>query len=52
MDAILVANADFSSIRFEIFDVDEKWMLRRLVKGKFAIGGRPRLFAKARTMDH
>jgi acetate kinase len=46
MDAILVVNAGSSSVKFQVFGVDDGWTLERLVKGEFdGIGSRPRLRA-------
>jgi acetate kinase len=47
MDAILVVNAGSSSVKFQIFGVEEG-AHRRLIKGQLdAIGTRPRLSAEA-----
>ena len=48
MDAILVVNAGSSSVKFQIFSVEEGGALRRLIKGQVdGIGTRPRLAAEA-----
>src|SRR5258707_10276780 len=48
MDAILVVNAGSSSVKFQIFSVEEGGALRRLIKGQIdGIGTRPRLAAEA-----
>jgi acetate kinase len=48
MDAILVVNAGSSSVKFQIFGVEEAGALRRLIKGQLdGIGTRPRLRADA-----
>ena len=48
MDAILVVNAGSSSVKFQIFSVEEAGALRRLIKGQLdGIGTRPRLRADA-----
>ena len=47
MDAILVVNAGSSSVKFQIFGIEEAGALRRLIKGQIdGIGTRPRLAAK------
>ena len=47
MDAILVVNAGSSSVKFQIFGIEEAGALRRLIKGQIdGIGTRPRLVAK------
>ena len=46
MDAILIVNAGSSSVKFQVFQVQGKAGLKRLVKGQFdGIGSRPRLRA-------
>jgi acetate kinase len=46
MDAILIVNAGSSSVKFQVFQVQGRARLRRLVKGQFdGIGSRPRLRA-------
>ena len=48
MDAILVVNAGSSSVKFQVFGIDERERLQRLIKGQIdGIGTRPRLAAKA-----
>jgi acetate kinase len=48
MDAILVVNAGSSSVKFQIFGIEEAGALRRLIKGQLdGIGTRPRLSAEA-----
>jgi acetate kinase len=48
MDTILVVNAGSSSVKFQVFGVDEKDGLTRLIKGQMdGIGVRPRLRAAA-----
>jgi acetate kinase len=47
MDAILVVNAGSSSVKFQIFAIEEAGALRRLIKGQLeGIGTRPRLSAE------
>jgi acetate kinase len=47
VDAILVVNAGSSSVKFQIFGIEEAGALRRLIKGQIdGIGTRPRLAAK------
>jgi acetate kinase len=46
MDAILIINAGSSSVKFQVFEVQGKAGLKRLVKGQFdGIGSRPHLRA-------
>ena len=46
MDAILIINAGSSSIKFQVFQIQGKAGLKRMVKGQFdGIGSRPRLRA-------
>jgi acetate kinase len=48
MDAILVVNAGSSSVKFQIFGIEEASALRRLIKGQLdGIGTRPQLSAEA-----
>ena len=48
MQTILVVNAGSSSVKFQVFGVDETNALRRLIKGQMdGIGTRPRLRAEA-----
>jgi len=48
MDAILVINAGSSSVKFQVFGVDQDARLARLIKGQMdGIGARPRLHAEA-----
>lgn len=48
MDAILVVNAGSSSVKFQIFAVEQAPALRLLIKGELeGIGTRPRLSARA-----
>jgi acetate kinase len=48
MDAILVVNAGSSSVKFQIFGVEQDGALRRLIKGQLdGIGMRPRLSAES-----
>jgi acetate kinase len=48
MDAILVVNAGSSSVKFQVFGIEEAGALRRLIKGQVeGIGTRPRLSAEA-----
>jgi acetate kinase len=48
MDAILVVNAGSSSVKFQIFAIEEAGATRRLIKGQLdGIGTRPRLSAQA-----
>lgn len=48
MRAILVVNAGSSSVKFQIFGIEEAGALRRLIKGQLdGIGTRPRLRADA-----
>ena len=48
MDAILVVNAGSSSVKFQIFAVEQAPALRLLIKGQLdGIGTRPRLSARA-----
>jgi acetate kinase len=48
MDAILVVNAGSSSVKFQIFAIEEAGVTRRLIKGQLdGIGTRPRLSAQA-----
>jgi acetate kinase len=52
MDTILVVNAGSSSVKFQVFSVDEEGRLRREIKGLVdGIGRRPRLRAKAAAGD-
>jgi acetate kinase len=47
MDAILVVNAGSSSVKFQIFGIENAGALRRLIKGQLdGIGTRPRLSAE------
>jgi acetate kinase len=47
MDAILVVNAGSSSVKFQIFAIEEEGATRRLIKGQLdGIGTRPRLSAE------
>jgi acetate kinase len=47
MDAILVVNAGSSSVKFQIFGIEQARALRRLIKGQLdGIGTHPRLFAQ------
>jgi acetate kinase len=51
MDSILVVNAGSSSVKFQVFETDEKSSLKRLIKGQMdGIGTRPRL--RAQTADN
>jgi acetate kinase len=46
MDAILVVNAGSSSVKFQIFGIEDSGALKRLVKGQMdGIGSKPRLAA-------
>lgn len=46
MDTILVVNAGSSSVKFQVFSVEEAGRLQRLIKGQMdGIGSRPRLRA-------
>ncbi len=46
MDTILVANAGSSSVKFQIFEVDQGRRLKRQIKGKVeGIGTKPELYA-------
>ncbi len=48
MDAILVVNAGSSSLKFQVFGIEAKINLKRLIKGQVdGIGTRPRLRATA-----
>src|SRR5947207_8666609 len=48
MDTILVVNAGSSSVKFQIFGIEDARELKRLVKGQIdGIGTRPRLAAQA-----
>ena len=48
MDTILVVNAGSSSVKFQVFGVEEPRGLQRLIKGQIdGIGTRPRLVAQA-----
>ncbi|HEY7299269.1 MAG TPA: acetate/propionate family kinase [Xanthobacteraceae bacterium] len=48
MDTILVVNAGSSSVKFQIFGIEQARELKRLVKGQIdGIGTRPRLAAEA-----
>jgi acetate kinase len=48
MDAILVINAGSSSVKFQVFGLDQDAGLSRLVKGQMdGVGARPRLRAEA-----
>jgi acetate kinase len=48
MDAILVVNAGSSSVKFQIFGVEERSEIKRLIKGQVdGIGTQPRLTAEA-----
>src|SRR4051812_35575304 len=52
MDTILVVNAGSSSVKFQVFAVEVKAALRRLVKGQMdGIGSRPRLRASGEDGD-
>src|SRR5579885_238107 len=47
MDTILVVNAGSSSVKFQVFAVEDKARLSRVLKGQIdGIGTRPRLKAK------
>jgi acetate kinase len=47
MDAILVVNAGSSSVKFQIFGIEQAGAPRRLIKGQLeGIGTHPRLFAQ------
>jgi acetate kinase len=47
MDTILVLNAGSSSVKFQVFEVEDRSRLKRLIKGQMdGIGSRPRLTAK------
>jgi acetate kinase len=46
MDTILVVNGGSSSVKFQVFAVDDNGRLRRQIKGQMdGIGSRPRLRA-------
>ena len=46
MDTILVVNAGSSSVKFQVFAIEEATNLKRLIKGQVeGIGTRPRLRA-------
>jgi acetate kinase len=48
MDSILVVNAGSSSVKFQIFGIEQACQLKRLLKGQIdGIGVRPRLAAEA-----
>ena len=48
MDTILVVNAGSSSVKFQVFEIDGKGGLKRLIKGQMdGIGVRPKLRATA-----
>ena len=48
MDTILVANAGSSSVKFQIFEVEQRGNLRRQLKGQIdGVGSRPRLRASS-----
>ena len=48
MDTILVVNAGSSSVKFQVFGIEEAGALQRLIKGQIdGIGTRPRLAAEA-----
>jgi acetate kinase len=48
MDTILVANAGSSSVKFQIFEIEQGGALRRQLKGQIdGVGSRPRLRASA-----
>lgn len=48
MDPILVVNAGSSSVKFQVFEVDDQNNLKRLVRGQMdGVGSRPRLRATA-----
>ena len=50
MDTIFVINAGSSSVKFQVFAVDEDGRLRRQLKGKMdGVGSRPRLRATGAT---
>ena len=52
MDTILVVNAGSSSVKFQVFAVDEDGRLQRQLKGQMdGIGSRPRLRATAANGD-
>ena len=52
MDTILVVNAGSSSVKFQVFSVEEEGKLRRLIKGQMdGIGSRPRLRASGADSD-
>jgi acetate kinase len=47
MDTVLVVNAGSSSVKFQVFAMDEKSNLARLIKGQAdGIGTRPKLRAE------
>jgi acetate kinase len=46
MDAILVVNADSSSLKFQIFEMTDDGLKRRIRGQMDGIGTRPRLLAK------
>jgi len=51
MDTILVVNAGSSSVKFQVFAVEDDGELRRQIKGQMdGIGSRPRLRASGATM--
>ena len=52
MDTILVVNGGSSSVKFQVFAVDDSGRLRRQIKGQMdGIGSRPRLRANGPTGD-
>jgi acetate kinase len=52
MDTILVVNAGSSSVKFQVFAVEDDGELRRQIKGQMdGIGSRPRLRASGATGD-
>ena len=52
MDTILVVNAGSSSVKFQVFAVDDNGRLRRQIKGQMdGIGSRPRLRATGPAGD-
>jgi acetate kinase len=52
MDTILVVNAGSSSVKFQVFSVENEGALRRQVKGQMdGIGSRPRLRASGASGD-
>ena len=48
METILVVNAGSSSVKFQIFGIEDAGALQRLIRGQVdGIGSRPRLAAAA-----